>query len=129
MVKRCQDKGLEAVVGDISALPFAEATFDAVWSYTSLLHVPRNDCAHALKEIWRVLKPGGTFGLGLIAGTGEGYTASFKSETRPTQRWFTYFSEQEAAALLSDAEFTVTQYPSIIDPRTHRQYIHLLCTK
>ena len=41
------------------ALPFADASFDAVWSMASLKHWP--DRLQGLHEIVRVLKPGGRF--------------------------------------------------------------------
>ena len=40
-------------------LPFADASFDIVFSKDALLHVPDKDALFA--EIFRVLKPGGVF--------------------------------------------------------------------
>ena len=40
-------------------LPFADASFDMVFSKDALLHVPDKDALFA--EIFRVLKPGGVF--------------------------------------------------------------------
>ncbi|MGO4671149.1 class I SAM-dependent methyltransferase [Bosea sp. 2RAB26] len=57
---RCQALALGAVRGeaaDATALPFADATFDAVIAMHMLYHLP--DPAAAIAEMERVLKPGG----------------------------------------------------------------------
>ena len=41
MVKICKEKGLKAVLGDFNKLSFEDKTFDAVWAYTSLLHISK----------------------------------------------------------------------------------------
>jgi SAM-dependent methyltransferase len=48
----------ELQVADAEALPFPDATFDIVYSYGVLHHSP--DTAKAIREVHRVLKPGGT---------------------------------------------------------------------
>ena len=50
-----------AVQGDAMHLPFADSSFDFVWSWGVLLHAP--DLGGALAEIRRVLKPGGELRL------------------------------------------------------------------
>jgi ubiquinone/menaquinone biosynthesis C-methylase UbiE len=45
-------------VGDAEALPFADNSFDLVFSYGVLHHTP--DTAQAIREVHRVLRPGGT---------------------------------------------------------------------
>ena len=50
-----------AVQGDAMRLPFADASFDFVWSWGVLLHAP--DLGAALAEIRRVLTPGGEVAL------------------------------------------------------------------
>jgi ubiquinone/menaquinone biosynthesis C-methylase UbiE len=46
---------------DVRHLPFPEATFDAVFGHTILMQF--RDSLPVLKEMWRVLKPGGMCGL------------------------------------------------------------------
>lgn len=48
----------EVMVADAEHLPFPDATFDIVYSYGVLHHSP--DTRAAVKEVHRVLKPGGT---------------------------------------------------------------------
>jgi ubiquinone/menaquinone biosynthesis C-methylase UbiE len=51
------EAGIEAVVGDVQALPFPDAAFQACRADRTLQHVERPDAA--LAELHRVLAPGG----------------------------------------------------------------------
>jgi SAM-dependent methyltransferase len=52
--------GAEYVVGDARQLPFADGSFDVVFSYSVLQHLSKPDVRLAAGEIARVLRPGGT---------------------------------------------------------------------
>ena len=45
--------------GDMTRLPFATESFDAVVAYWSLIHLPLADHVTAIEEFARVLRPGG----------------------------------------------------------------------
>jgi SAM-dependent methyltransferase len=61
-----RNPGLEAVVADVLSLPFAEASFDVVFSGSTLDHFESaSDIQMALGELRRVLRPGGTLILTL----------------------------------------------------------------
>jgi ubiquinone/menaquinone biosynthesis C-methylase UbiE len=49
----------ELVQGDMTALPFAANSFDAVSAMYSLIHVPLDDHQATISEFSRVLRPGG----------------------------------------------------------------------
>jgi ubiquinone/menaquinone biosynthesis C-methylase UbiE len=55
--------GLEHLIdvqhGNFETIPAADESFDLVWSQDAILHSARRD--HVLKEVFRVLKPGGRF--------------------------------------------------------------------
>ncbi len=52
-------KGEPAVVGSSDALPFPKGVFDAVWSVGVFHHMPDELVHHAVREMWRVCRPGG----------------------------------------------------------------------
>jgi ubiquinone/menaquinone biosynthesis C-methylase UbiE len=55
---------VEVRTGDITKLPFADSTFDAVISMTVLHNIPSRDLRdQALRELVRVLKPGGRIAI------------------------------------------------------------------
>ncbi len=57
--RRCELAGFhpDLRVADAEHLPFADHTFDVVYSYGVMHHSP--DTTQCLREAWRVLKPGG----------------------------------------------------------------------
>jgi ubiquinone/menaquinone biosynthesis C-methylase UbiE len=59
--KRLARRGRRACVwtGDASAIPAPDETYDAVFDFGIVHHIPQ--WRDALAEVWRVLKPGGRF--------------------------------------------------------------------
>ena len=57
MVELARERGIDARVGDVQALPFADGEFDTVVAAWMLYHVPNIDLG--LAEIARVLRTGG----------------------------------------------------------------------
>jgi ubiquinone/menaquinone biosynthesis C-methylase UbiE len=62
LLEKCQQdyagRDIRLIVGQAEALPFPDATFDNLFSLGAINHV--NDPAKALREMARVVKPGGT---------------------------------------------------------------------
>jgi SAM-dependent methyltransferase len=53
---------VEVITGDATAMPFPDGQFSAVVSFTMLHHVSSRDLQdQLLREVWRVLQPGGIF--------------------------------------------------------------------
>ncbi len=124
MVQLCRAKGLEAIEADFCHMPFPDGSFNGVWAYTSLLHVPKTDIAQPLREIFRVLKPGGVFGLGLIEGATEGYIQGTKI-TKP--RWFSYYGKREVELILDAHGFEVGHFATF-NPGKHN-YLNFIARK
>lgn len=60
---RAIDPRLDLRVADARALPFPAASFDAVACVSVIEHVEGDGDAAAMREIWRVLRPGGVLHL------------------------------------------------------------------
>ena len=58
-VAKRENPSLHFDLGDIRALPFTNASFDAIWANAVIHHLTKEDIAKTLKEFCRVLKPGG----------------------------------------------------------------------
>ena len=69
--------GLQAVQGDMRAVPIASGTFGAVVAFYSLHHLARRDLPTALAEAKRVLRPGGRFLLATHLGARPVVTSEF----------------------------------------------------
>ncbi len=114
MVVFSSKRGLESVLGDFSDLPFENELFDGAWSYTSLLHTPKESVDAPLAEISRVLKPAGIFALGLIEGDNEGYK---ESSGINMLRWFSYYQKDEVVNLCEKHGFELVHF-EIFKPRS-----------
>lgn len=125
MVQLCRDKGLKAILGDFTKLKFGDSTFDSVWAYTSLLHVPKKVIDTPISEIVRVLVPNGILGLGMIEGKGERYRNSAGVD-KP--RWFSYYTQTEIESLLSHHGFKIIHFSDLYPGRTSR-YLNFIARK
>lgn len=107
MIDLCKEKGLTAIVGDFMQMPFEDKTFNGVWAYTSLLHVPKAEARQSFAEITRVLKDNGILGLGLIEGDVELYR---ESSGIGMPRWFSFYQKSEIEELLKECGFDILYF-------------------
>jgi SAM-dependent methyltransferase len=124
MVRLCEEKGLKSILGDFKELPFTDESFDAVWAYTSLLHVPKNQVSKCLEEIKRVLKDKGIFGLGLIEGDVEIYR---ESSGMNMPRLFSFYKKDEIENILATNHFEKIFFKEF--KVGSKNYLNYICKK
>jgi SAM-dependent methyltransferase len=91
-------RGLTAVTGSIYRLPFADRTFDAVWTMSTFVHVPHARFDVAMAELLRVVHPGAPLAIGTWGGIDfEGYPEF--GELRP-YRFFSLAAHDEWRLML-----------------------------
>jgi len=88
MVRLCEMKGLEAHVMDVVDLRFPRESFDAAYSFNVFLHVPEAELLAALREVRRILRPGGPFFLGLYGGFDR--EGTHEEDTYTPKRFFSF---------------------------------------
>lgn len=89
---------------DLRRLSFGDGQFGGVWCNAALLHIPKAEVPSALREICRVLLPGGILLLGLQAGDDEGWEPLPYS---PVERFFARYARAEAENLIQQAGFSI----------------------
>lgn len=63
------EAGVNVIAASLFDLAFTDATFDAGWSMSTLMHVPTDQVDAALRSICRVLVPGALLGIGQWGGS------------------------------------------------------------
>ncbi len=85
----CRDLGLAAVEASATALPFADDSFDAAWSMSTLMHLTGDGFGQAVRVLVRVLQPGGIVEIGVW-----GHTQT-REWIAPDGRFFNQRSDSE----------------------------------
>lgn len=126
MVSRCRDKGLNAHVMDVAHLSFEYESFDAVYSFNSLLHVPKEELPAVLLEVHRVLVPGGLFYFGTYGGFD--HQGIHEEDGHVPPRFFSFYDDDHLTSVASKL-FDVSDFRSFDvvgqDPRFRFQALLL----
>jgi SAM-dependent methyltransferase len=94
MVELARERGVDAQVGDVQQLPFADGSFDCAVAAWMLFHVP--DIDRGLAELGRVLRPGGR----LVAVTNAEEHMRELRELAGDAAWKRVFTRENGAAIL-----------------------------
>jgi SAM-dependent methyltransferase len=118
--------GVEFRQGDIMALDVPDETWAGIVAFYSVIHIPRMDVVYALRELRRVLRPGGLLLLSFHIG----------DNTIHLDEWwghevcidFFFFQSAEMESYLTSARFEIEEiierepYPDV-EHQSRRSYI------
>jgi SAM-dependent methyltransferase len=97
-VRMCRAAGVDAQVASVLALPFADGSFDAGWTMSTLLHVSDADFDTAMLEIRRVLRAGAPLAVGVWGG--EDWEGANVKDTITPPRFFSSRSDERIQEML-----------------------------
>jgi SAM-dependent methyltransferase len=128
MVERARrlTPGVEFRQGDMMALDVPDETWAGIVAFYSLIHIPRINVVHALRELRRVLRPGGLLLLSFHIGDNTIHLDEWWGHQVCVD--FFFFRSAEMAAFLGEAGFKIEEiierepYPDV-EQQTRRSYI------
>lgn len=106
MVERTRELGFKSYLMGFETMKFPKESFDGVWAYASLLHIPKIEAKRVLIKINQILKPAGVFLIGMIEGNFAGKIE--RDGWQGADRYFRYYGEKELTKMITDAGFTLT---------------------
>lgn len=105
MAGRAARRLTAAVTADVLALPLPDASVSDAVAFYSLIHLPRSSLRAALREVARVLEPGGCLLLSAHEGEGEAHVTDFLGHRVDLAA--TFFSLDELTDTAALAGFTI----------------------
>jgi SAM-dependent methyltransferase len=94
----------EFICRNIIGLDFPDESFDAICSYYTIIHVPREEHRGLLQNFHRILKPGGLVLLCMGAGDlSEGIEEDFFG----TRMYWSHFDAETSLRMLEDCRFHI----------------------
>ncbi len=111
MLKLCEKKSLKTLLMDIENLSLEKNSFDGIWAYTSLLHVPKEKLPSILNKLKLALKKEGILGISVMEGTDSNFET--REHYPDTKRFFVYFQDEELRDLFKK-DFSIISFSKTI---------------
>ena len=119
--------GIEFTQGDMLALDVEDERWAGMAAMYSIIHIPRHDVVRALRELRRVLKPGGPLLVAFHIGHDHLHRDEWWGQQVKVD--FHLFQPEEMAAFLASAGFNVEEilerdpYPPDVEHQSRRAYL------
>ncbi len=123
---RREHPGVEFQQGDMRALDLPDESLAGIAAFYSIIHIPRAEAISVLKELRRVLRPGGLLLLTFHCGDEVHHLDEWWDQ--PVSVDFVFFQPDEMIGYLGQAGFVLDErierdpYPEV-EAQTHRAYL------
>jgi SAM-dependent methyltransferase len=105
MVRHTNALGFESRLAEFESLTYPNDSFDGVWAYTSLFHIPKIEMLVILKRVHAWLKPKGCLFQGMFEGDFEGQSEIKYMPNAP--RYIRLYSETELIDCVEQSGFRI----------------------
>jgi len=104
MIELCRAKDLDSCLMDIEHLPFANESFDGIWSVASLLHIPKANLPWVIEKLHAMLREGGILYAGMKQRKENEISEGIVPDENNTEtkRFFAYWTDEELRPLLEN---------------------------
>lgn len=116
---------LPLIQADLRLLPLRHAAFDVVWAAASLIHLPKNAVRRTLREIRRVVRPGGMLAATLAQGERSGYLRTGWIPGRFISRW----RKDELARAVSRSGWELVRLETVANRERKGRWLNLLARR
>jgi len=125
MIDLCSQKGLNALVMDMTKIDLPDHSFDAVYSMNSFLHLTKDEFSEVLLRINSLLRSDGIFYLGMYGG--YDFAGVWEKDSYTPKRFFSFFTdehlEEETSKVFEIVSFNRVVFES--DNPSHFQSVML----
>ncbi len=92
----------DLVCQDLTAMGFAESSFDAICSYYSIIHIPRNYHAQIFTDFYKLLSPGG---IALICLGADDLEDDIQDDYCGTKMYWSHYDAATNLRMIKNAGF------------------------
>ncbi|MCW1907934.1 MAG: methyltransferase domain-containing protein [Candidatus Saccharibacteria bacterium] len=122
MVDMTRMLGFTSVQADFRTLDFTPESFDGIWAYTSLIHIPKSEAEEVLRSVRGLIPAGGVLALGVIQGDHDGMVTR---DSMPDEaRYFKFYTADELRGMAESAGYEFV-YAKDYQPRNSVYLNHL----
>lgn len=122
-IRLCRAKGVAAVVGSGLQLPFAPRAFDALWTMSTLMHVPNDGIDQVMAELARVVQPGSPIAVGMWGG--DDHEEVFADDEIEPKRYYCFRSDRTVQQLCA-RHGTVETFRTWTSTKSEQHYQYII---
>lgn len=119
----CRAKGIAAIVGSGLHLPFVSGAFDALWTMSTLLHVPNDRIGQLMSELARVVQPRSPIAVGVWGG--DDREEIFADDELEPKRYYCFRSDRTLQQLCAP-HGTVESFRTWTSDTSEQHYQYLI---